>query len=288
METEQKQKKILFAGLTLLVLAGIFLYSASLLDRNTPVIQSVETTALMPTETEPIVPEPRKYVGVTDEPVNVDPSKYKSVRVSDGKTKLTFSVPKVWLTETRHSGERKPTLAEMKDFLATNYDGDIRKNPELASDYADLPWEYLEKKMTAEDIEKAYLQTDNPWNLFPNATVSGSDHIWYTDTSWKQIDFYILRDFSTLETYTNAVYKSNDILVWGKQMVSGLEAEVVTFATEKDEYGNEGISKGGTGGKAYFISLNETDKLVVIKQAKGDEAFERDFRYLIQTLKVSP
>lgn len=55
METEQKQTKILFAGLTILVLAGIFLYSASLLDRNTPVIQSVDPQSLMPTEVEPEV-----------------------------------------------------------------------------------------------------------------------------------------------------------------------------------------------------------------------------------------
>lgn len=43
METEQKQKKTLFAGLMILVLAGIFLYSASFLDRNTNVIQNIET-----------------------------------------------------------------------------------------------------------------------------------------------------------------------------------------------------------------------------------------------------
>lgn len=46
METEQKQKKILFAGLTILVLAGIFLYSTSLLDRNTPVIQTTNPQPL--------------------------------------------------------------------------------------------------------------------------------------------------------------------------------------------------------------------------------------------------
>lgn len=46
MKTEQKQNKILFAGLTILVLAGIFLYSASFLDRNTPVIQTVDPQSL--------------------------------------------------------------------------------------------------------------------------------------------------------------------------------------------------------------------------------------------------
>lgn len=59
METEQKQKKILFAGLTILVLAGVFLYSTSLLDRNTPVIQTTEPAASMlddsPVEVTPTV-----------------------------------------------------------------------------------------------------------------------------------------------------------------------------------------------------------------------------------------
>lgn len=56
MESEQKQKKILFAGLTLLVLAGIFLYSASFLDRNTPIIQPVDPQSLVPTEPEAVAP----------------------------------------------------------------------------------------------------------------------------------------------------------------------------------------------------------------------------------------
>ncbi|TXH05368.1 MAG: hypothetical protein E6R05_02225 [Candidatus Moraniibacteriota bacterium] len=47
METEQKQKKILFAGLTILVLAGIFLYSASFLDRNTPYVNNSQPIASM-------------------------------------------------------------------------------------------------------------------------------------------------------------------------------------------------------------------------------------------------
>lgn len=50
MESEQKQKKILFAGLTILILSGIFLYSASFLDRNTPVIETLEMASSMPGE----------------------------------------------------------------------------------------------------------------------------------------------------------------------------------------------------------------------------------------------
>ena len=60
METEQKQKKILFAGLTILVLAGVFLHSASLLDRNTPVIQTTEPQSLAPTLPTSSADEPEK------------------------------------------------------------------------------------------------------------------------------------------------------------------------------------------------------------------------------------
>ena len=42
MDTEQKQKKVLFAGLTILVLAGILLYSVSIFDRQ--VAQITDTT----------------------------------------------------------------------------------------------------------------------------------------------------------------------------------------------------------------------------------------------------
>lgn len=57
METEQNQKKILFAGLTILVLAGIFLYSASFIDRNVSVIQTVEPAAsILDVASEEVVP----------------------------------------------------------------------------------------------------------------------------------------------------------------------------------------------------------------------------------------
>lgn len=42
MTTEQQQKKILFAGIAILVCAGIFLYSASLFDRNVAEISDLQ------------------------------------------------------------------------------------------------------------------------------------------------------------------------------------------------------------------------------------------------------
>lgn len=43
MDTEQKQRRFLYAGLTILFLAAIFLYSASLFDQNVTVINQIES-----------------------------------------------------------------------------------------------------------------------------------------------------------------------------------------------------------------------------------------------------
>lgn len=43
MTTEEKQTRILFAGLTILLCAGIFLYSASLFDRNVEEISRIQS-----------------------------------------------------------------------------------------------------------------------------------------------------------------------------------------------------------------------------------------------------
>ena len=115
---------------------------------------------------------------------------YKNVRVSNGEIAFTFDIPEKWLTETRHAGEKQLTIDEMRDFLATNYDGDIKNNPSLTSDYADLPWSELQKMSDAQ-IKEAYMRAE-----YPLASVASSSHIWYTDTSWNQVDFAVLYDQS--------------------------------------------------------------------------------------------
>lgn len=91
METEQKQKKLLFAGLTILVLAGIFLYSTSLLDRNTPVIQSAEPQSLVPTDPVPVVPQPQRIKAAEPVIVAEDWKTYKNVKYG-----FEFRYPKEW------------------------------------------------------------------------------------------------------------------------------------------------------------------------------------------------
>lgn len=219
---------------------------------------------------------------------------YKVLRVSDGATAFSFQVSEKWLTETRHSGEKQLTVEEMRDFLATNFDGDIKTNPKLYSDYYDIPWSEL-KKMTAEEVRRAYSS-----ELFPTASIATGDHIWYTDTSWEQIDFRFQNEIISnvvasvkkeqddyCKKYGNDIVGcGNDAPKWSVAVIDGKTVDVITYSTDKDEKGNEIISKGGTGGKVFYVEIPNSKKtLVITKQAKGDAQFENDFEYLIQTLK---
>lgn len=212
--------------------------------------------------------------------------KYKKIKVSDSYMKFSFQVPETWLSETRHSGDRNLSVDEMRDFLATNYDGSIKTNPKLTSDYADLPWSLL-KDMPNEEVVKNYAKNGNS---FPNASVSAGKQIWYTDSNGKQIDFYILHDFDRLYTQWNETYKlSNDSVDYKRstESVNGIVAEVITFAMDKDDCGNEIATKGGSGGKIYFIRFNDKkDMLIIRKQFKGDSQFEDNFTKLLKTLKI--
>lgn len=287
---ENKHTKILIVGLSVVVVMGIALAIGQSIDQKEVATNKVKiptTNSVQPSSEEEIIETIPCTFSDKQQTYTPQPGD-KKVNVSDGLVDFSFMVPKGWLTETRHSGKKEPTIEEMRDFLATNYNGDVKKNPELTSDYADLSWEMLQK-MSSEEIKKAYNQRGDNWNPFPAASVSASDYIWYTDTSWKQIDFHILDSFSSQKTLFNDVFvlknsQKND-LQWGAEVVDGINADVATFATDKDENGKEYISKGGSGGKMYFVCLNQgKDMMVISKQAKGDDQFEEGFSNLIKSL----
>lgn len=278
MEAEQKQKKILFAGLTILVLAGIFLYSASLLDRNTPVIQSVDTPAVAPAEND-----------LVDEAV-----KYKQIRVSDGKVTFTFEVPENWITETRNMGEKSMTENELRDFLATNYRTDIKSSPDSTeSDYASLSWNQIQE-MSSREIEKYIVA-----NSIPNASVSASDHIWYTDWNGYQTDFYIMSTANALKAIQGfKKWEEEDLkkydkkradmfrTVWSEATIDGRKTSIAQDQLEVLETGErvkEAI-KGRPGGRTYYINLGQKT-LRISKQATMGSKLDAQFDHLIETLK---
>lgn len=233
---------------------------------------------------------------------------YKKMHVNTGSVAFSFDVPEKWLTETRHSGERELSVDEMRDFLATNYDGDIKTDPKLTSDYVDLQWKDIQK-MTDDQIQDAYNRKGMQYPLpFPDASISASDQIQYTDISWKQVDFYVTdesaesvagKEKKRSEDYFKewcvdkygAVKRSQptcsdeSLGAWTNEAVGGNDATVVAYPTDKDAKGNEVVDKGGAGNKNYYVGLGDDLTLVIKKQAKGDERFESDFSHLIETLR---
>jgi len=202
-------------------------------------------------------------------------SKNKSLKVSDGTTSFSFEVPEKWLTETRHSGEKQLTVEEMRQFLADNCDRNIYSICSVLSNLV------MVKKMSPDEVKKRYFRTDLP---YPSASVSAGDHITYSDMYGLQIDFNIEKNFDYY-TYSNGI-KKNKKLNWSIEKVGGLNADVITAPMDRDENGNEISTKMGSGGKMYYIRINNgKDMLVINKEAKRDNQFETDFRNIIQTLQ---
>ncbi len=250
-------------------------------------------------------------------------SGYKNVRVSDGIVNFSFEVPEKWLTETRHSGEKQLTIDEMREFLATNFDGDIKGGEVcqdweeedadtgkitirkhcglLSSDYTDLAWNDI-KAMSDKEVKDNFFRKEDDKDVFPNASVTANDFIWYTDISWAQIDFQIVDESAEWvvakvrkddkkwcdENGADMAGCGDNMSKWAKAIIDGQNVDFETYATDKDENGNESITKGGSGGKMYYISIpNSTKSLKIWKQAKGEPQFEKDFEHLIQTFKFT-
>ncbi len=216
------------------------------------------------------------------------------VKISDGnQITFSFKIPGDWLKETRHSGEKKLNVEEMRDFLATSYRGNLKTNSNLYSDYYDMPWSEIEK-MSDKEVEKAYFSP-----MFPDASVSAGNYIQYTDLNFHQINFYI-KDQSAENIIADVKQKHEEecdehgsdsagcgvnALVWKKEMVNNRDVDVLVYSVDKDENGIEKASKGGTGGKKYYIEIPKSNKtLIISKQAKGSVGFEADFANLIKTL----
>ena len=275
--------------LVAIIVGGIFYWQSEKVQTVAPAVSN-QQSAVSDQQARP----------VENQKTQIPKAGYKILKISDGTTAFSFEIPEKWLTETRHSGEKQLTAEEMRDFLATNFDGDIKTNPKLTSDYADLPWTEI-KKMSDNKIKELYNRNDKGVSLYPNASVGAGDHILYTDTSWQQIDFYIKNEpvenviakvkkehYDYCKEYGNDIVGcGDDAPMWEQTVVGEKNTEVEIFMTEKDEKGNEIISKGGTGGKTYFVKISNGITLVISKQAKGDTKFETDFNNLIQTFKFT-
>lgn len=244
---------------------------------------------------------------------------YKKVMVSDGDITFSFEVPDQWLTDTRNSGEVEMNEEELREYLATNYDGDIKaaqvcndqsfeyatgeiKTENICSkpysDYSGYDWEtlqaipYSQLKKDFDDSRKGEFSPH-----FPNATVTPDSKIWYTDIGWDQVDFYLVSRDEGLRYIENSKKsqkenaelqdeKSRDIyeVKWDSKIISGRESFVETYPKELSNTGEWQITKGGTGGSKYYIDLGDS-LLIIWKEAYIEGKFEEGFQHILDTLR---
>ncbi|MFC1608855.1 hypothetical protein ACFL2R_00630 [Patescibacteria group bacterium] len=203
---------------------------------------------------------------------------YQKIEINNPQLKFSFEIPDYWTVEKRNSGEKQMTLDEKRDFLADVFRGD--------SEYADITREEF-NKMSKEEIEIFF-------GGAPIISIKSSGEIYYTDTSWGQIDLRIISK-KEVDKYVNRLANTEQTGLFGKigkikmekTVIEDLEAIILTFPADIDEDGNESISKGGTGGRYIFIKINDTGEyLFMRKQSKDTNREEKEFEHLMETLRI--
>ncbi|MFZ1736221.1 MAG: hypothetical protein WAU31_04775 [Candidatus Moraniibacteriota bacterium] len=234
---------------------------------------------------------------------------YKKVTVSNGELTFSFEVPDKWLVETRNSGEVTMNEGELREFLGTNYDGDIRSeevctnedvydaNGKMTiekfcgkpySDYSGMDWNTL-KSISYKDMQKRYLDAKSEFSPgFPNATVTPDNKIWYTDTGWDQVHFYILD--KVLDSQYKYKYKYIRGITSFCYDTECLQKDYLEYReniekrAKRDENRNVIIDKGEMHGFAETIDLGNNKVLRIWKEAYAEGEFEDGFKRLIDTL----
>ncbi|MGB2791187.1 MAG: hypothetical protein WBC29_01390 [Candidatus Moraniibacteriota bacterium] len=215
---------------------------------------------------------------------------YKKVTVSNGEVTFSFEVPDKWLTETRNSGEVTMNEGELREFIKTY--GDFNKNEDV---------DKLSLKEMQEYFNFNGSHGDNEFSPgLPNVTVSSGmkKAIWYIDIGWDQVDFYIVskQDGSRYlennrrgleKELKNQEPKFRDKLEtkWENQIIDGRKSLVSIYPKDFNEKtGEYMVTRGGTGGRKYYIEVNDTYTLIIWKEAYVEGEFEDGFKHLIDTL----
>ncbi len=155
------------------------------------------------------------------------------------------------------------------------------------SDYKEFKMLYYASDSVTAEIPETWSVYKNPENLgenellhTPTASI-GSDDVEFGDLNWYQIDLHYTINNIT-QSLVEEAKKTNYGSTWSNTNISGINADVQTFPLD-----NGNVTKGGTGGKSYFLSLPDAydvKTLVITKQAQGDEEFENGFEHFIETL----
>jgi len=231
---------------------------------------------------------------------------YKKVTVSDGEVTFSFEVPDHWLTELRNSGEVQMNEEELREFLGTKWDGDIRSGKVCGDtkvfdreigdfvtkescsypvgDYWDFTWGML-KDMSYSEMKSYYAKMRDELSPgFPNATVTSDNKIWYTDIGWDQVNFYIL-DRTADSQYIKSVTSFCDTTECLKERYTKYTLDVEKKA-ERDEHGDVVVDKGHMHGFSQMMNLTDNKVLRIWKEAYVPGEFEEGTKHLIDTLML--
>ncbi|MBI2117387.1 hypothetical protein HYT95_00655 [Candidatus Peregrinibacteria bacterium] len=112
----------------------------------------------------------------------------------------------------------------------------------------------------------------------------GQEDVEYGDTNWSQVDVYLVRN-DIVDSLIAKEKAFDPDITSTIETIGGFQATVFTSPLDNGE-----VTKGGTGGKRYYIRLPEIKNglrtLYIQKQAQGDADFEAGFEHLIQTLTL--
>lgn len=242
---------------------------------------------------------------------------YKKVTVSDGDVTFSFEVPDQWLTETRNSGEVEMNEEELREYLATNYDGDIKAaqvcNDQVFeyegktttenicykphSDYSGYDWETL-RDMSYAEMKAVMASKKSEYTPgVPNATVSLSHKIWYTDIGWDQVNFYLVDKDEALRGIAvskksqqehleiqDSRWRDKYEVKWESRKID--ERDTMVSLSPKEYFPDTGeyhVTKGGTGGSNYYVDLGDS-MLIIWKEAYVEGKFEEGFQRILDTL----
>lgn len=108
----------------------------------------------------------------------------------------------------------------------------------------------------------------------------------YGDMNWSQIDFYFTSGKNVDSTIALLKKRSPENLRWSTAKVGSKEAIVAEQGLDEGE-----VTKGGPGGKFYFVSWPFTYEggsykagLIIHKQALGSTEFENGTKHVLESL----
>lgn len=111
----------------------------------------------------------------------------------------------------------------------------------------------------------------------------GVNEVSYGDTSWDQVDIYIIQPGEG-KKFVPSDHHDPNTGTWSTEDINGYQAKVFTLNLDEGE-----VTKGGTGGKYYYFAKDEGNDFIVIhKQALSGSEFEEGFKHFIESATFSP